>query len=672
MVNKGFFAKFLLNRFQWIKLVIVILGAGLLLALGWYIVFKPGNKQASFAGKSSLLDNPLVQAEEAAFKEIYSLMYSNPDSARMMVHQRINSIHPDLKEVYEMIYYNILGSTYLFQSEYSQALNAFHRTLEFALKRNSYMHIGNAYNNIAVVNILLGNYKDALDFLQRAKQTYEIIDSKKFIASALNNIGRIYLDINDLETAINYFRQAFAGFEEVKDSIGLSSVSSHLAQYFTSIEQSDSAHLYFLKAVDFGLQTGNNFGLSTIYQEMANLILLEGRYDEALDNFQKSDSIAKVIKSRSAEFTALLGISQVYLETGKPDVALSYLNAAMDIALEKKIKKQEVKALRLLARIYEKKGNTRLALNYLKQAEQFKKELDRHSEHAQVYNLEIQRLIESMASKEREIEKEKLISDRRKTIVYGLFILLFFTIVILSMVYYIVLSRVKQKQKDKENEIRIRHSVEKTQAVMNAEINERKRLSEELHDGIGPLLSLSKLNISNILEKDEITESKKKLILHTTQNNIDEVLKELKNIANNMSPKILTEKGLAEAFKDLSLKLAHLRRFEVSLSINGLNGPFKPYVEHALYRTFQEVLNNVVRHSDCTELNIQVLQDKKELTLMIEDNGKGFNPANLNGSNGMGLVNANNRIESLGGQFLIDSMSGRGTIITLIIPDGVL
>lgn len=652
----------------WFRLVVLLLGVFFVGMIGWYVVENFTNLLKPNTDENSFKNNPLILAEEETFNRIKNLMYANPDSARILVYQRLDYMDSTIKPHYSVPYNNILGVTYFIQSDYSNALSSYYKTLEAALERNLPLHIGNLYNNIAVVYIYLGNYQDALEFLQRSKEVYEEMNSLKFIASTQNNIGRIYFEINDMEICFNYFKLAYDGFKKVNDSIGISSVASHLAQYHTRSGNADSAFHYFQEAVQLSLLTENNFGLSTIYLEMANLYLSEDQYAEALDKFQKSESIAKEIKYKSTEFSSLLGLAQVYFKIDKLDEAFAHLNEALSIADVGKNEKQEQEAIRLLSSLHEKKGNVKMALDYLKRAEEMEMELDEHSEYAKVYNLEFQRLIELMASKDLEMKEEKHLSDRRKVAVYGLVIILLITVIILPMIYYIGLNRIRQNQKDKENRNHIKHINEKNQAVMNAEINERRRLSAELHDGVGPLLSLSKLSLSNIIEKNDIDESKRNHLLRSTHKNIEEVLKELKNISNNMSPMIFIDKGLREALKDLALRLTQLRRFEVHLSINGLNSKFKPYVEHALYRTTQEVINNVVKHSECSELNIQVLQDNDELIVMIEDNGKGFDPENLNDNRGMGLKNSRLRIESLRGRFLIDSTPGRGTIVTLILP----
>ncbi|MDD3702559.1 MAG: sensor histidine kinase [Bacteroidales bacterium] len=654
------------------KIILIILAVILVLVAGWYFnsVYKSGESKKTWL--TDLKNNPLVKEEEIAFEKVKSLMYTDPDSARNMVYHRLEIIDPQLKEIYEMVYNNILGSTYLFQTNYTQALNAYHRTLELALEYNSPIHISNAYNNIGALNIVLGNFKDALDFLRKALELNEKLNQIRDISSSQNNIGRIYFELNDLNMAKQYFLLAYEGFKANDNLIGVSSVASNLAQYYLKIEAPDSAYHFFLEAISLGLESDNNFGLASTYREFGDFLLEEERFDQSLFYYIKSDSLSRQIESKSNVVSALLGLAQVYLTMGQTTPALSKVNEASDIAYELNDEKLIYEATHLLAEVYEKKDDIQAALDYFKQAEALKQNMEKHSEHVQVYNLEIQRLIDSVADKEREIEREKLLADRRKVVVTAVIILLALAIIILSLIYYIYLDRIKQKQKDRENENRIRHSTEKTQAVMIAEMNERKRLSAELHDGIGPLLSLSKVNISNILEKNEMDTGKKKNLLHNTQKNIEEVLREIKNISNNVSPKILTEKGFAEALKELTLRLVQLRKFEIGLSINGLANSYKPYVEHALYRTVQEVLNNVVNHSECSELNIHVLQDKDELTIMLEDNGKGFDPSDLNGNQGMGLKNASYRIESLGGQFFIDSLTGRGTIITLIVPINTL
>lgn len=92
------------------------------------------------------------------------------------------------------------------------------------------------------------------------------------------------------------------------------------------------------------------------------------------------------------------------------------------------------------------------------------------------------------------------------------------------------------------------------------------------------------------------------------------------------------------------------------------------FVELTIYRTVQEICNNIILHANATEINFQLLQDDDELTIMIEDNGKGFNEEHSAFSQGIGLRNIYSRIKNIGGIVHLDTAIERGTIFTIIIP----
>ena len=92
-------------------------------------------------------------------------------------------------------------------------------------------------------------------------------------------------------------------------------------------------------------------------------------------------------------------------------------------------------------------------------------------------------------------------------------------------------------------------------------------------------------------------------------------------------------------------------------------------VEVALYSIIQEAVQNIFKHAEAREVTIQLIREKKNLTLLIEDNGRGFVPSFTRGR-GMGLENMARRVEILKGQLEVDSMPGRGTIILVRIKGG--
>jgi signal transduction histidine kinase len=135
-----------------------------------------------------------------------------------------------------------------------------------------------------------------------------------------------------------------------------------------------------------------------------------------------------------------------------------------------------------------------------------------------------------------------------------------------------------------------------------------------------------------------------------------------------MAPAILIEKGFEAAVRTLVTKLNETNNFKVFLDMFGLECHMEPYFEHALYRSVLEIINNTVCHANATEIDIQIIQNNKDLTIMIEDNGIGFDTEEKLNGKGMGLKSTASRIDNLNGQFFIDSAKGMGTIVTMIIP----
>jgi signal transduction histidine kinase len=116
------------------------------------------------------------------------------------------------------------------------------------------------------------------------------------------------------------------------------------------------------------------------------------------------------------------------------------------------------------------------------------------------------------------------------------------------------------------------------------------------------------------------------------------------------------------------VRLNESNNYRVTLDIYGINGRLEAYLEHVLYRSILESINNILHHAYGTEINIQIIGSHDDITVMIEDNGKGFDTAILDQNKGLGMKSTLNRIESLKGSMFIDSKIGKGTIVTFIVP----
>ncbi len=620
-------------------------------------------KHAAMGNSST---EPLIKDNDYHSQLAFELAFSDPDSARKIAQQRLEIIKAEEKTLEKLPFYNVIGISYFFQARYNKALENFYTNLELAIEANEEYYKAHSYNNIGLINLLTGKYKDALEFLLKSAELYEALDDTISHLRSVNNIGRVYFNANDLDKADYYYSKAFQGFTALGFDEGISSVANHKAQYYLKENKPDSALFFFRKAVEFGKKTEYTYGLSVIFLEKGNFYLKTGNPSKAIVNYQISDSLAKILQSPLQTCYPMLGISQAYLKMGKTNLAKKYVNKVSEINKELKNEELSYKINEALSKVFEAKGNVEKAFYYYRLSNEKKARLFDQTEVYQLYNVEIEELGRKMELKELEMEKQELLLGKRKNLIYLIVLASASLIIILSLLYYFYINRVKQIQKENLHQSRIRHTHEKNRAALKAELHERKRLGMELHDGVGPLISLTKLNVTNVLEDETLSPERKTELLGKSADNLDEVLREMKYISYNLAPLVLIEKGFEYALRDLVAKIRNLKKHKISININGLDNSLDGYFEHALYRAIQETFNNIILHAEASEINVEILQSKTDLTIMIEDNGKGFD-AREDGP-GLGLKSTVSRIEGLGGRLLIDSKPGRGTIITIIIP----
>jgi signal transduction histidine kinase len=202
-------------------------------------------------------------------------------------------------------------------------------------------------------------------------------------------------------------------------------------------------------------------------------------------------------------------------------------------------------------------------------------------------------------------------------------------------------------------------------AVLRTEEKERQRFSKELHDGLGPLLSSAKMSVS-ALDKMDVDPKQKELIANTYLV-IDEAVRSLRELANNMNPNILTGFGLARAVNSFINKLSAFSKTKVHFSTNLKEQRFDPDVEVILYRVICELINNSLKHAAAEHINLAILLTGDEISILFDDDGAGFVPEEVlnRPDGGMGLSNIFSRISSLKGEIEIDSAPGEGTRVQI-------
>ena len=195
-------------------------------------------------------------------------------------------------------------------------------------------------------------------------------------------------------------------------------------------------------------------------------------------------------------------------------------------------------------------------------------------------------------------------------------------------------------------------------AVIKTEEQERQRFAKELHDGLGPLLSVIKMLVSG-LDGNNSMEVNDKIKLNLRQA-VDEAICGVRDISANISPHILNNFGLKDAVEAFIKRLRQTENFKVCFTTNLSAERFGYNVEVVVYRVICELINNTLRHANATKVTIDLQLEEGVLYLEYSDNGIWFDVSALTGHEGMGLNNMRYRLQSGNGDIEIVSEHGKG------------
>ncbi len=194
------------------------------------------------------------------------------------------------------------------------------------------------------------------------------------------------------------------------------------------------------------------------------------------------------------------------------------------------------------------------------------------------------------------------------------------------------------------------------QAIVQTEENERARFAQELHDGLGPILSNVQMYFQWLAEADDNTQ----FVIDKGNISLKNAFATLREISNNLSPHILHNFGIYHAVSNFIETIA-VKNMQIDLKTNFDKSRFDNNIEIALYRVITELINNSIKYSDANKIDIVMLLENNLLKTTYHDNGKGFDIKNtLKNSKGFGMINIQNRIKAIQGNISFSSEINEG------------
>jgi PAS domain S-box-containing protein len=205
---------------------------------------------------------------------------------------------------------------------------------------------------------------------------------------------------------------------------------------------------------------------------------------------------------------------------------------------------------------------------------------------------------------------------------------------------------------------------EKMKIIFSTQEEERRRISEALHNNIAQLLYAAQLKLEDLSKYQQAD----KEIIKDLKDLLEQSISETRTISFQLMPPILEDFGLIPTLKELCDKYSS-KSLSIQCTISGYSKRMQKNIEIAVYRISQELINNIVKHADANQAGLSFRVHKNSLTLTAEDNGKGFDAdAALRSEESMGLKNIKNRVKLMNGDFTIKSKAGEGTKIIIEIP----
>jgi two-component system NarL family sensor kinase len=521
------------------------------------------------------------------------------------------------------------------------------------------------------------HYQESIQYYLEAIAGIENLKGNKknsYLATLYADIASDYYEMEQFENALKYDKRALPYLN--KDENVDVYVIGHLfvADDFSALSQFDSSSMYLEMVRPIVMQLNKPNLDVRFYYILGGIYRKKKEWNNALASFQKANEAAKKMKDDFQLLNSEEGIAACYMHLGNytkaREAALSVFNksGSANIPLLK------VQCLQLLTEIEERSGNINKAYVYQKQLMHASDSLKKEKVQRQMHETE--------AKYQNEKKEKEILLLQKSNVVQSLLIqnksifnyLLAGSVVGLLITGFLIYRNLRNRQllasqQDELQQQRIRELEKDKQLVavdsmLKGQEEERSRLAKELHDGLGGLLSGVKFSLSNMKDNLIVTPDSA-AVFERSLDMIDTSIKELRRVAHNMMPEMLTKFGLDEALKEYCSTVNATKLLNVKYQSVGMNTRLDKSIEIIAYRIIQELLNNILKHASASEGFVQLVRETNRLNVVVEDNGKGFDTSLLEKSKGAGWLNIRSRVEYSKGQIDIHSEKGKGTLVNI-------
>ncbi len=518
-------------------------------------------------------------------------------------------------------------------------------------------------------------YGASLEVLIRAGDLVDSLGHMPGICNVLINRGNLLYEQDRYPEALSMYRRVLECTVEGDLGVLANNAAVNMGSVFQVTGERDKAiHLY--DSLYHALGEGHLQLRALLRMNQALAHAGKGEYIRALVLYDEALPMCDAAGDRSGRMKVLQLRSTSEWAIGQRDKALRSLLASMELARKIGRRDEVSRSLSKLAGWYEELGDRANALQTLRTHIALSDSLTEQRFSDRMAMLEVkhetdkkERLLQLRVA---ELDRERAIAENRslqRDLLLG-------ALAFLLVAGFLFFRNLRQRQtlalQEKElSEKRIEEILRSQElrlisAMAAAQEQERERIARELHDRVGSMLSAIKFQFSTLESMVAGLRIEQQQSYEKVMGMIDEAVGVVRRISHDMVRGDLAEFGLEQALHDLRDSIAVKGKLEVELSLFGLDMRMDRKVEIAAYRITQELVSNALKHGRPTDLSISFTRAPDRLSIIVEDNGAGFDTTRS--SAGMGLGNVRSRISTLNGEISIDSAPGRGTTVSVEIP----
>jgi signal transduction histidine kinase len=574
--------------------------------------------------------------------------------------------------------YRLTGILYVDKSDFATGAAFYNRSFELFKNKNdnrSTKYRGMLQHNFGVIYHYKGQYDSAVIYYQEAARLYNKINDDGLLFLTYNNLSTLYTQILDNKNALKYAEQCMDISYRLNDPFKISVASLAMASAKAELKEYKGIDSLVNNVIKISQQSGNHYMLGMGYKFLGKYQIESDSNSKASINSFKA-ALENMIEAGNEYETAAanqnLGYS--YFLNGDDEQAVHYYKIAIEQSKKLGLIQIEQYTLKNLSELEEKRKNFFAAYNYLRNYVSVNDSVMNKTNRENIQALEAKYQSGIKDSRILQLGDEKKIqtlSLKQKTTFNYILLGSLAALLLLSFLGYrnirhrqLLAKQQEELHRQRISELEKDKQLVAVDAMLKGQEEERSRLAKDLHDGLGGLLSGVKFSLSNmkdnlIITPDNMTVFERSLDL------IDTSIKELRRVAQNMMPEMLTKFGLDEAMKEYCNTINNTKLLNVKYQSIGMETRIEKSSEIIIYRIIQELLNNIMKHAVATEALVQLIKEENRFNIIVEDNGKGFDMALLKNNKGAGIANIQSRVDYLKGKLDLHSEAGKGTLVNI-------